>query len=268
MSIEKMIASLSNEKIKDAVAIKNNHGRYRNDAFFIEGTRLFTTALDAGVAIQRVFFTYEFALKDANAPVIERLNKLGLTLDEVSPMVMEKLSDTQTPQGIAGIGARKNFSLVDIDAAANPQIVICDGMKDPGNLGAIIRTAEAFATDTIVILPNTSNPYAPKAIRASAGGIFNLAVVYATAKQELASWLKDRGIRLIVTVPEGGMDIRDIDMASPFAVVLGSEAVGASPDIIKMADVTASIPMRGITGSLNAAAAAAVFLYESFRKRH
>ncbi|MBF0567511.1 MAG: RNA methyltransferase [Nitrospirae bacterium] len=263
-----MIASLSNEKIKDAVAIKSNHGRYRNDAFFIEGTRLFTTALDAGVAIQSVFFTYEFAVKEANTPVLERLDKLGVTPEEVSPKVMEKLSDTQTPQGIAGIGARRNFTFVDIAASANPQIVICDGIKDPGNLGAIIRTAEAFATDTVVILPNTSNPYAPKAIRASAGGIFNIAVVYAGAKRELASWLKDRGIRLIVTVPEGGMDIRDIDMASPLAVVFGEEAVGASPDIINMAEITATIPMCGMTGSLNAAAAAAVFLYESFRKRH
>ncbi|MBF0459028.1 MAG: RNA methyltransferase [Nitrospirae bacterium] len=264
-----MIASLSNEKIKDAVHIKNNHGRYKNDAFFIEGTRLFTTALNAGVAIQRVFYTYDFAMKDANAPVIERLKAIGVTPDEVSPKAMEKLSDTQAPQGIAGIGARRNFRLEDIGVAGHaqiPQIVICDGIKDPGNLGAIIRTAEVFATDTVVVLPNTSNPYAPKAIRASAGGIFNLAVVYAE-KQELVSWLKDRGICLIVTVPEGGTQIRDMDMARPFAVVFGEEATGASPDIIDMADVTASIPMSGITGSLNAAAAAAVFLYESFGSR-
>lgn len=261
-----MIASLSNEKIKDAVHIKNNHGRYKNDAFFIEGTRLFATALDAGVAIQRVFYTYEFAMKDANAPVIERLKAIGVTLDEVSPKVMEKLSDTQAPQGIAGIGARRNFSLVDAAPKADAQIVICDGIKDPGNLGAIIRTAEAFATDTVVVLPNTSNPYAPKAIRASAGGIFNIAIVYAE-KQELVSWMKGRGISLIVTVPEGGTGVRDIDMAQPFAVVFGEEAAGASPDITEMADVTASIPMSGMTGSLNAAAAAAVFLYEAFSSR-
>ncbi|MEO5360997.1 MAG: RNA methyltransferase [Nitrospirota bacterium] len=259
-----MIASISNEKIKDAVAIRTNHGR--GGAFFIEGTRLFQTALDAGVSIQRVFYTYEFALKPVNAPLIERLKNIGLALEEVSPKVMEKLSDTHSPQGIVGIGTRKQFSLEDAAARVNPQIVICDGIKDPGNLGAIIRTAEVFATDTVVILPNTTNPYAPKAIRASAGGVFNLAVVY-SQKQELIQWLKAKGIRLIVTVPEGGTQIRDIDLVSPFAVVFGEEAAGADPDIIKMADITASIPMSGITGSLNAAAAAAVFLYESFRGR-
>lgn len=255
-----MIASISNEKIKDAVAIKTNHG---GSAFFIEGARVFNTALDAGVTINRVFYTSGFALKDANAPLIERLSNIaGLSLEEVTPKVMEKLSDTQAPQGIAGIGRRKDFRL---DEIGGGQTAICDGIKDPGNLGAIIRTAEVFKIDTVVILPNTSNPYSPKAIRASAGGIFHLKVVYAE-KRQLQLWLKDNDIRLIVTVPEDGMDIRDIDMAPPFAVVFGEEAAGVAHDIISMADIKVSIPMGGMTGSLNAAAAAAVFLYESFRR--
>jgi TrmH family RNA methyltransferase len=264
-----MIDSLVNDKIKDAVHIRNNHGRYRNEAFFIEGARLFIGALEAGVAIKRVFYTYEFISKEVNAAVIERLKKTGAALDEVSPKTMEKLSDTQTPQGIAGIGSRKSFQLGDITPKTTSPIVVCDGIKDPGNLGAIMRTAEAFfPMGAAVILPNTSNPYSPKAIRASAGGIFNLAVVFAELP-ELASYLKDRGIRLIVTVPGGGGDIRDIDMAAkPSALVFGEEAAGVSADVINMADITASIPMKGMTGSLNAAAAAAIVLYESFRGRH
>ncbi|MBF0320811.1 MAG: RNA methyltransferase [Nitrospirae bacterium] len=258
-----MIDSPANEKIKDAVHIKNNHARFRNEAFFIEGTRVFTTALDAGVAIRRVFCTYEFISKETNAPLTERLKNIGASLNELSPKAMERLSDTQTPQGIAGIGSRPDFRLEDI---AHSQIAVCDGIKDPGNLGGIARTAEVFGTSTMVILPNTTNPYAPKAIRASSGAIFNLAVVYAEVT-ELAAYLKKSGTRLIVTVPGVGRDIRDIDMASPFAAVFGEEASGVSPELIKMADITASIPMKGLTGSLNAAAAAAVFLYESFRQR-
>ncbi|MBF0517571.1 MAG: RNA methyltransferase, partial [Nitrospirae bacterium] len=194
------------------------------------------------------------------------LRNMGIVLEEVSPQVMEKLSETQSPQGIVGIGARKQFLLGDAQTKTGKRLVICDGIKDPGNLGAIIRTADVFASDTIVILPNTTNPYAPKAIRASAGGIFNLSVVF-TEKETLLPWLTNTGIRLIVTVPQGGKRIRDIDMLKPFAVVIGEEAAGVATDIIGMADELATIPMGGITGSLNAAAAAAVFLYESFRVR-
>ncbi|MEJ2695301.1 MAG: RNA methyltransferase [Candidatus Sulfobium sp.] len=147
-----------------------------------------------------------------------------------------------------------------------PMVVVLDGIKDPGNLGTIIRTSDAAGAHAVVLLPGTCDPFMPKPLRASAGSVFNIPVVE-TEIAPLMKWMKERSIKMTVTSPDATDILYDADLTYPGAFAFGNEAHGVSRELKEEADLTVKIPIYGGAESLNVASSAAICLYEAVRQR-
>lgn len=257
---EKRIESPKNPLVREAVLVRDRRGRHGREAFWAEGPNLVAAALEArGLSrILRLFATGEFMARDAG--LIRRASEAGAEVVEVTDEVFKKLSSTDTPQGVAAVSA---YAPPDIEELGFRGVtVVLDGIQDPGNLGAIVRTADAFGCEAVVLLPGACDAFSPKALRATAGSVFNLPLVRAERKT-LVTVLKRKGARLVITGPRGGEELGRADLAPPLAIVFGNEARGISPQLRKAADLAVTVPIRGKAESLNVAAAAAVCLWEA-----
>ncbi|MBF0344958.1 MAG: RNA methyltransferase [Nitrospirae bacterium] len=251
-----MITSVSNPKIKEAISVKRDKG----NAFFVEGLKIVLDAMNSGAVLKQLFYTSE------NVEVIEKVKTGTFEVIEVSAIVMNKLTDTKTPQGIVAIVQRDVKALNDIVIDGDALVVVCDRVSDPGNCGSIIRAADAFGASAVVVLPQTCNPFSPKVVRASAGSIFNVPVVDASI-DELLKWLSQRGIMLAVTLPHSGVAINEVDLTQPFALVVGEESKGICQWLIETAPLLIKIPTIGKAESLNVAACTSICLYEAQLQR-
>ncbi len=292
------ITSPSNPKIKEALDVKSKRSKYKHNAFIIEGPRLIEMALTSGNQISKVFFTCEFASKKEGRKFLRQISKRsdvipakagiqkpsfqelkttseldshprgndGLELFEVSEHILTKLTDTETPQGIVAIVSYMPINLEEIKFKSTPLLVAIDGVQEPGNLGAIIRTSDAAGADAVIILHGTCDAFMQKTLRSTAGSIFNIPIVHAEANK-LLQWLKAAGINLVATALDSDKSIFDSDLKKPLAFVFGNEAHGVSSEIKKNAGLIFKIPILGKAESLNVSASAAVCLYEAVRQR-
>jgi TrmH family RNA methyltransferase len=243
---------------------------------FIEGVRLVGEALAARAHFETIAFTSAVEQQERGRELFELLRAVSCRGANVSVQVMQAISDTDSPQGIAAIVSRPFFEL---EAVLNSDkiLVIADRLQDPGNLGTIIRTAEAAGVAALVATRNTVDPFNQKALRASMGSAFRLPLVTGARMPEIVSLCRDRNIRLLVTVPRtdgesvSGLKARvytESRLKDPFALVLGSESQGISEESSRAASELVYVPMAPGVESLNVASAAAVILYESARQRN
>jgi TrmH family RNA methyltransferase len=279
------ITSASNPKIKEALDIKNKRSKYKHAAFIIEGPHLIETALASGNKINTVFFTDSFRAKKDGQKILRHLSiksnknnppsppfsKGGMggfsgEIFEVTEQIMNKLADTETPQGIIATASYDIKNLEEIRFKSVPLIVAVDRVQEPGNLGTIIRTSDAAGADAVVILKGTCDVFMQKTIRATAGSIFNVPIIYSGA-DKFIEWLKSNSIMLFATALDSGKSIFDSDLKKPIAFVFGNEAHGVSNEIKRKADLLLKIPIYGKAESLNVSASAAVCLYEAIRQR-
>jgi TrmH family RNA methyltransferase len=256
----KKLQSPQNPLIKEAINIKEKRSRYRHEAFLIEGQHLIESALDTGAELKQVFFTEGFKDK----ALLRRLAEKGVNMIEVTDRILLKLSDTETPQGILAIASYKPLELDDIEIKGIA--VVCDGIQDPGNLGTIIRTADATGSDAVILLPGTCDAFMPKALRASAGSIFNIPVIY-EKREKISGHLRKKGVKICAMTPDAKESVFDVDLSPPIAFVFGNESRGISPELKKASDIRLKIPITGRAESLNVASSAAVCLYEALRQR-
>lgn len=252
----KLIESPQNLLIKRAADVRDR--RSRGNEFMVEGPHLIEAALDAGVVMEKVFFA-----GDKFRGLLKRLLKGGTEIYEVSERVIRKISDTQTPQGILAIVSLRPATLDALDIGG--PVVVLDGVQDPGNVGTIIRTADAAGAGAVVLLQGTCDAFSQKTLRASSGSIFSIPVVSASRKI-IADELRRRGFRIIATVLDAGLSIFDADLGGKIALVFGNETKGISPELRRAADLSVRIPIRGGAESLNVASSAAVALYEVLRR--
>jgi TrmH family RNA methyltransferase len=260
------IASLSNPKIKEILEIKNKRSKYRSTAFIIEGLNLIEMALASGNKINTVFFTDSFRAKKDGQKILREIAKKTDAIFEVTEQIMNKLADTETPQGIIATASYPQKNLEGVKFKSAPLIAVIDGIQEPGNLGTIIRTADAAGADAVIILKGTCDVFMPKTLRATAGSIFNIPIIY-TGTDKLIEWLKSNGIMFTATALDSGKSIFDSDLKKPIAFVFGNEAHGVSNEIKRKADLILKIPIYGKAESLNVSASAAVCLYEVARQR-
>ena len=260
------ITSIANPKIKELLDIKRRKGRYKHSLFLIEGPHLIETALISGSQVKDVLFSASFSSKENGQKFLKRLSKHTKNIFEVSEHVIARIADTETTQGIIAVSACRSLSLEDLMPEAEALIVVIDGVQDPGNLGAIIRTSDAAAADAVILLPGTCDAFMQKTVRSTAGSIFNIPVVYADL-QALLKWLRLNNIKLAVTSLDSNRTVFEERLEGPLALVFGNEAHGASKEIISAADLLLKIPIYGKAESLNVAAAAAVCIYEAVRQR-
>ncbi|QWR77611.1 TrmH family RNA methyltransferase [Candidatus Magnetomonas plexicatena] len=260
-----IITSVQNEKVKDAVVKRQRKAPEYKNSVFVEGKRVIETALISNAVLQRVFITSEFLRNTANRQIIENLSQKCTELYEVSAHVMDKLSDTESPQGIVALFKISESCLLNLKPDTKSVYLVLDGISEPGNVGTIVRTAEAFGVSGVITLPGTADPFSAKAVRASAGCVFNIAVIKATV-DEFLKWINHTKLKLISTVVSGGVPLYEATVRPPFALVLGQESEGVSRVLVNESSVQVMIPMRGKAESLNVSVSAAICLYEMFRQ--
>jgi TrmH family RNA methyltransferase len=233
----------------------------------IEGPRLLGEALDA-----RVDLVEAYAAPGADRRLWARLEEGGVSVHEVQTGVLERVGDVQTSQGWIGVAALPAGVEVERlpsgagrpEAAAAPLVLVLMGVADPGNVGTLLRAADAAAAAAVMISPSTADPYAPKVVRAAAGALFRVPLV------ELVDPLDTAGRWGLITmgcVAHGGEPIYQADLVKPVALVLGSEAHGLPPAVEDRLDARVSIPMPGQAESLNVAMAGTVAIFEALRQR-
>ncbi|GLI54305.1 TrmH family RNA methyltransferase [Thermodesulfovibrio yellowstonii] len=255
----KWIQSPENPLIKEIKKIKKCPGK----RIFLEGPHLVETSLMSDYAyIEKVLVTEKFIEKQKNFLEILQQKKILVTI--ISEKVAKTISDTVTPQGVFAIA---DFKIKNINDLSNPTfIVIADRIQDPGNLGTIIRAAEAFGAEAVLVTYGTCNPFSNKALRASAGSIFFLPVINVTVK-EIEEFVFKYGLNLVITDLRATISPFNMDFTKPLAIVFGNESKGVSQHLKAIKHVSCKIPHRGKAESLNVAMAATAILYEILRQR-
>ena len=264
--MRKSISSVNNPLIKETNELKLKKYRAEYNAFIIEGARSTEEAVNSEWEILRSFVDISADSKLVQA-VASRLESMGVPLYEVSSDVMQKLSDTGTPQGILAVVKRKKFELNDFNQTERGLLLVLDEVRDPGNLGTIVRTADAAGVTGVVLLNGCVDLFAPKTVRATMGSLFHLPIKAEQDKKEFIEWCTGKNWSLWSSALEGAKSIYEVELPERVAVVMGNEAEGVSEEILSASDKRVYIPMPGKAESLNVATAAGVILFECLRQR-
>jgi TrmH family RNA methyltransferase len=260
----RIVQSKQNARLKELRRALTSPGRSQGGLAGIEGPNLLEEALRAGLRVPCVFIAQE-----AKDP----LGGVALLAETEVLMMPRELLDsalaTGSPQPVAALVEPPDWTwahLLGVHKSAAPLIVVLAGLQDPGNLGTIVRSAEAFGADGVISLPGTVSAWNPKAVRASAGSVFRVPIL-AASEIEALEHLREAGVRIVATTVSG-TDAGDIQILSePVALLIGNEGNGLTTELIAKADVAVTIPCPGSVESLNAAVAASVLLYEASRQR-
>ena len=265
----KKITSLSNPLVRKAVEAKKRKQGPAEELFLVEGPHLVGMAASAGTPIKEVFHTEKFMRKEEGKMLFDQLSLMQSppeALLEVTDEIISRISDTESSQGIVALAVHSPCNFRDLVAKGELLVVACDGIQNPGNLGTIIRVADAGGADAVVILPGTCDPFSPKTVRATAGSIFNIPVIV-SGHSEFLAFLTLKMLDLIVTDVRARRSLYESDLRRPVAFAFGNEARGISETLRSKAAESVRIPIPGKAESLNVAIAVAVCLYEAVRQR-
>jgi TrmH family RNA methyltransferase len=239
--------------------------REREGLFLVEGIRSAREALHTGAEIAFAVRAPRLRALGGGEALERRLHDSGVEVHAVEDADLETLSDTEAPQGVILVCREPATRLDDLPAGEGSRILVVDGVQDPGNVGTLVRAAAAFALDGVVALDGSADLYGPKVVRASAGGVFRTPLVRGSWA-DTAPWLSRGGFRLLLA-DASGEDVADVSVTAPWALVIGSEAAGARPEVAAAADRVVRVPMPGGSDSLNAAVAGSILLYMLTRER-
>lgn len=259
------IDSPRNPKIKLARSLHSPKGRREAGLYLVEGPGAVAEALLYAPGIEWVAWCPDLcdALGDELA---DAASQAKLEVLECTREAFEALSDTRSPQGIAAVLRIEPQGLDAIDISGGGAVLVMHDLRDPGNLGTTIRSADAFGAVGVILTGSCADPYEPKVVRATAGSLFHLPVVEAEWGQ-VAGWARDLKVSVYATALEGSHAVGKVGIPKRVALVIGNEARGLPQSILQDATYTVTIPMSGRAESLNAAVAAGVVLFEAQRQR-
>ncbi len=228
-------------------------------------------ALAAGAAVESLYVAPEGREQAAIAALVEEALSRGARVFDLGPGIMEKVADTVTPQPLCAVVEMLDRPLEELLAAPGRGderlLLCCVDVRDPGNLGAIARSAAAAGADGLICCEGTADPYNPKTVRASAGALFELAFTTGPPPEEALGALQTAGFRRVATTARGGTDYALADLGGDLALVLGNEASGLAPEMAESLDGQVTIPMAATTESLNVAMTATILCHEVARRR-
>jgi TrmH family RNA methyltransferase len=257
----------SNQVFQHLEVLKRNRTRRRQHReVFVEGVRPIQRLVDAGWPVHSVCSEDGRALSGWATSIVaasgaERHYRLA-------PELMELLSDKEQPSELLAVAGMRSRRLEELALPDDLLVVVLDRPTSPGNVGSVIRSADALGAHAVVVTGHAADPYDPRAIRASMGSIFSLPLVEIGGHTELERWLDGRpGVKVVGTDSGGAAAIHEVDLRRPTVIVVGNEAAGASQGLLALCGTVARIPMVGSADSLNMAAAASIVLYEAARQR-
>lgn len=255
------ITSTSNPHVVEARKLAQRKHRQARGVFLVEGLQLLHMALDGGAAAHEVFYCPEQFAGSEAAALLERFRHAGAALLRVAPRVMETLSEREEPQGIIASFHAPRVSLSALRLTGRELVVVVDRLQDPGNLGTLIRTADAVGAAALILVEPCVDPFDPKTVRGSMGSLFNVPVVSVQDVAGLFAWLTARGLRPVGADPHLGETWGAGLWRGGVALVLGNEARGLSPDVAAQIQQWAKLPIVGKAESLNVAVAGGVLMY-------
>jgi TrmH family RNA methyltransferase len=255
-----VITSSQNSKIKLVRALLGRAKERREaNAFVVEGVRLVEEAETRDWRFQ--FALYDKSLNERGKSIVERLSSRGVDVEEVSENLMHSLSDTETPQGILAV---LELSSLPISSLLN-FVLIPDQIRDPGNLGTLLRSAAATGVQAVLLPPETTDAFAPKVVRSGMGAHFRLPI-HSMSWEEIEQMSKSANLQIYLADMDG-KSCWETDLRHPLALIVGGEAEGASEEARKLANQQISIPMMRTMESLNAGVAGSVLMFEVVRQR-
>lgn len=260
------IISRQNARVKEAAKLRMARQRDRQERFVIDGTRELLRALDAGIEIVEAFICEPRCVDPETQRAAAKLGETAAVVATVTEEVFEKLCFGERTGGVLAIARTPMRSLDQLNLPAAPLVAVIEGLEKPGNVGAVLRSADGAGVDAVVIADPRTDLFNPNTIRASLGTVFDANVCTATSK-EVQAWLRTLGVPMFAARPDATQLYTEVDYRGGAAIVLGSEAEGLT-DAWSGSEVTAiGLPMRGIADSLNVSATAAVLFYEAQRQR-
>jgi TrmH family RNA methyltransferase len=265
-----LISSLQNARIKELVKLAKRRDRDERRVTIVEGTREIGHALHAGIVPLEVYLCPELATGPEHQALIARCEELArqrqTSLITVTPAVFAKLAYREESGGLLLVIPYVTQPLARLSVAHAPFFTVIEGVEKPGNLGAILRTADAAGVDGVIVCAGATDVHNPNVVRASLGALFTVPLAEAHT-DVVIQWLQQQQIQIVAASPEGTQDYTVPDYRAPVAVVMGSEAYGLAPVWLSAARAVVRIPMHGAVDSLNLSAATAILLYEVVRQR-
>jgi len=265
----RLITSRQNEIYRFLKALTEPHTRKKHKAFLLEGATFVAEALeDKAWAVLMVALTPEFSETERGQSIISEAQRKRVQVVLMAPALFEEISGTETPQGvIAAVRQPQAERLERLKIPTVATALVLEGLQDPSNVGAVVRVADAVGALAVLYTKGTADPYALKAVRASAGSLLHVPVVPVNSVSEAVNWLKANEFQIVGTVPEGGENVFEAEFGDRVAVLIGNEARGLSEEARRSVDLSVTIPMVGKAESLNVAVAAGIVLYEILRRR-
>jgi TrmH family RNA methyltransferase len=279
------ITSLQNPRLKRLVRLRERRERDEADVFLVEGYREIRRALEKGVRPAELYFAPEWFLGENEPALIAQAEAAGALCFELTKDAFAKVAYRERPDGLLAVAPQWNRTLADLDnivgrglsptlaedvgrkaRLTEPLLLVVEAIEKPGNLGTILRGADAAGVDALIVCDPVTDIFNPNVVRASTGVLFSVPVVVAESAA-VRAWLRDNGIRAVATTPAATDIYSDTDLRGPLALVMGSEQYGLSDFWLKESDAQVRIPMAGQADSLNVAMAAIITLFEAVRQR-
>ena len=256
-----IITAKDNDKIKYTKSLLKSKNRNKESKFIIEGYRILTLAIECRAKLDYVFINEDFEKKQEHKEFLELLKKKDIKVYKTTNKIFEDLTDTENTQGIIGVVKFKQKTLEENLTDNNRFVLILDRIQDPGNMGTIIRTADAAGVDAIIALKGCVDIYNPKVIRSTMGSIFDMNVIHATQEETLRI-LKLKKFDIVSSYLDTNNYYNTIESNYKSALITGNEANGINDELVSKSDVLVKIPIYGKAESLNAAISSAILMYE------
>ena len=258
------LTSAQNPRIKQIMRLKDRKDRDETSLFLIEGYREIKRAVEGKVSFHSLYICPEFFLGSNENTLISQIH---CPIFELPQHLFDKISYRDRPDGLIAIAHQMKFTLKDLKPRHLPPLyVVAESIEKPGNLGTILRSADATGCDGVIVCDRCTDIYNPNVVRASVGTLFTLPVVEAKGA-EAFNWLKSQNIQVVAATPSAHYEYTNADLSGPLAIVVGTEQLGLTDLWMKSADIQVKIPMRGVADSLNVATATTLLLYEALRQR-
>lgn len=260
------ITSIHNHRIKGLERLRRKQERNRLKLMLIEGTREITRAFEAGVVIDECFLDSDAEISGELERLVARMRNQGTIPISVASRIYKRIAYREGSSGILAVGRIPDRLLEDLPVGKDALYIVMDTLEKPGNLGAVLRSADGAGVTGVISSDERTDLYNPNVIRASLGTVFTLPAVTSTSAGAI-EWLKANEIQIVVTTPSAGLLYTEADLTVPTAIVVGSEDRGASGMWLEAAHFEVRIPMMGSADSLNVAQSATILVYEALRQR-
>ena len=260
------ITSLQNPRVKQLVKLRDRRDRDDAGLFLVEGYREVRRALEKNIRLIELYFSPEWFLGENEPALIEQARQAGSQLFELSKDAFAKCAYRDRPDGLLAVAPQWKNSLSDLKLSPNPFLLVVESIEKPGNLGTILRSADAAGVDGVIVCDAVTDVFNPNVVRSSTGVLFSVPIVVADSAT-VHAWLVEKGIRIVATTPDTPNIYTKVDLGGSLAIVMGSEQYGLSKFWLKESNLLVRIPMAGQADSLNVAMATIITLFEAVRQR-